>query len=130
MKEILLSIKPEYADKILEGSKQVEYRSWIPSCGLPFKVFIYSSDPKKKIVGSFIVNSIISGVPETVWEKTQAIGGTSADFFFSYFKDKTTAYAYEVSDVEKFPEELDLADVGLSRPPQKFLYIDSSNLNL
>lgn len=125
MKEILLPIKPKYVNKILEGSKQVEYRSWIPSCGLPFKVYIYSSFPIRKIVGSFKVNSIISAEPETVWGKTHNIGGVSAESFFSYFKDKDIAYAYEISEVEKFTNELDLSSIGLCCAPQKFLYVNS-----
>lgn len=41
MKEIMISIKPEYVKKILNGEKTIEIRKTKPSCELPCKVYIY-----------------------------------------------------------------------------------------
>ena len=41
MKEILISIKPEWVEKILDGSKGIEIRKTMPKCELPCKVYIY-----------------------------------------------------------------------------------------
>lgn len=41
MKSILISIKPEYVEKILNGEKTIEIRKTKPSCELPCKVYIY-----------------------------------------------------------------------------------------
>ena len=41
MKSILLSIRPEWCDKILNGEKTVEIRKSSPAHGTPFKVYIY-----------------------------------------------------------------------------------------
>ena len=40
-KSILISIKPEWVEKILDGSKTIEIRKSIPKCKLPIKVYIY-----------------------------------------------------------------------------------------
>lgn len=40
-KAVLLSIKPEWCDKILNGKKTVELRKSCPVHGTPFKVYIY-----------------------------------------------------------------------------------------
>ncbi len=40
-KAVLISIRPEWVRKILNGSKAVEIRKTVPKCGVPFKCYIY-----------------------------------------------------------------------------------------
>ena len=49
MKAVLLSIRPEWCDKILNGKKTVELRKSCPVHGTPFKVYIYCTKAKSKI---------------------------------------------------------------------------------
>ena len=46
MKTILISIKPEWAEKILNGEKTIEIRKTMPKCELPTKVYIYCTKEK------------------------------------------------------------------------------------
>lgn len=39
-KAVLISIRPEWARKILNGSKTVEIRKTAPKCGVPFKCLL------------------------------------------------------------------------------------------
>ena len=48
MKSILISIKPEFVEKILNGEKTIEIRKTKPSCELPCKVYIYETKSKYK----------------------------------------------------------------------------------
>ena len=41
MKAILISIKPKYVAKILNGEKTIEIRKTMPKCDLPIDVYIY-----------------------------------------------------------------------------------------
>ena len=41
MKSILISIKPQWVEKILNGEKTIEIRKTMPRCELPCKVYIY-----------------------------------------------------------------------------------------
>ena len=41
MKAVMISIKPEWVEKILNGEKTIEIRKTIPKCELPCKVYIY-----------------------------------------------------------------------------------------
>ncbi len=41
MKEILISIQPQWVEKILNGEKTIEIRKTMPKCDLPAKVYIY-----------------------------------------------------------------------------------------
>ena len=46
MKEILISIKPQFVEKILNGEKTIEIRKTMPKCELPCKVYIYCTNAK------------------------------------------------------------------------------------
>lgn len=48
MKAIMISIKPQYVEKILNGEKTIEIRKTMPKCELPCKVYIYCTKSKTK----------------------------------------------------------------------------------
>jgi len=50
MKAIMISIKPKYVAKILNGEKTIEIRKTMPKCDLPIDVYIYcTKDNKHKL---------------------------------------------------------------------------------
>lgn len=55
MKSIMISIQPQYVEKILNGEKTIEIRKTMPKCELPCKVYIYCTKGKKlyKCVSNF-----------------------------------------------------------------------------
>ena len=46
MKSVLISIRPEWIVKILNGEKTIEIRKTMPKCELPCKVYIYCTQGK------------------------------------------------------------------------------------
>ena len=46
-KAILISIKPKYLAKILNGEKTIEIRKTMPKCDLPIDVYIYCTKDKQ-----------------------------------------------------------------------------------
>ena len=50
MKSIMISIQPQYVEKILNGGKTIEIRKTMPKCELPCKVYIYCTKGKNTIV--------------------------------------------------------------------------------
>ncbi len=48
-KAVLISIRPEWCEKILNGEKTVEIRKSCPAHGTPFKVYIYCTKAQSKI---------------------------------------------------------------------------------
>ena len=46
MREVLISIRPEWVEKILNGEKTIEIRKTMPKCELPCKVYIYCTNAK------------------------------------------------------------------------------------
>ena len=51
--KVLLSIKPEFADKIFNGTKKYEYRRSIFKKKEVKTVVVYASSPIQKIIGEF-----------------------------------------------------------------------------
>lgn len=49
MKAIMISIQPEWVEKILNKEKTIEIRKTIPKCELPVKVYIYCTKDKTSI---------------------------------------------------------------------------------
>ena len=47
MKSILISIKPKWVAKILNGEKTIEIRKTMPKCDLPVDVYIYCTKDNK-----------------------------------------------------------------------------------
>ena len=123
---ILLSIKPEYAEKILNGEKRYEFRKVLPR-RFPLKdmvVVLYASKPISKIVGRFVIKNILSGEPSNIWEKTGAASGIKKKDFEQYFSGRSVAHAIEVEQATRFEYPKKLSSVlDHNRPPQSFCYI-------
>lgn len=124
----LLSIKPEFAEKIFSGAKRFEYRK-IPFRKNVTNVVVYSSSPVQRIIGEFTVKRIIEGSPEEVWRRTQSYSGISKDFFTSYFSGKQTAYAIEINEFIRYKDEIDpfKENEGFV-PPQSYRYMPSETV--
>lgn len=122
--KVLLSIKPEFAEKILDGSKRFEFRKGIFKNRDISTVIIYATMPLGKVVGQFSIESILSDSPEDLWIKTQKYAGISKSFFDSYYSGRSTAYAIKVGDVERFETPLPLSALGDGiKAPQSYLYL-------
>ena len=52
-KAVLISIRPEWCEKILNGEKTVEIRKNRPSLKMPFKCYIYCTKPVGNVIGEF-----------------------------------------------------------------------------
>ena len=86
---VLLSIKPEFALKIFDGSKRYEYRRAIFKNQEVSRVIVYASDPIKQIIGEFEIEDILHGDPQSLWVKTRRHAGISKERFFNYFTKKS-----------------------------------------
>lgn len=120
--KILMAIKTEYADKILNGTKLYELRK------KPFNenvdtIIIYSSGKVKKVVGEFKIDKIIKDSPDNIWNLGEEVLGIDKKSFYEYFKHSEYAYAIKIKDVIKYDTPKDLKDFGINKAPQSFCYI-------
>jgi predicted transcriptional regulator len=121
--KVLLSIKPEYANKIFTGEKKYEFRRTIFKNKQIKKVIVYASSPISKVIGEFDIDIIISEEPSRLWEITQQHSGISEDFFYSYFNQKEIAHAIKVKSFKKYDDPLCIRKDFNALPPQSFMYL-------
>lgn len=126
--KVLLSIKPEYVNKIVSGEKKFEYRKRI------FKeridtVVVYSTMPVGKIIGEFRIEEIINDTPDNIWSLTNQHSGISENFFMEYFDNCKQGFALKIKDIELYSTPIDPKKRKKRfTPPQSFMYIDNDFL--
>lgn len=126
----LLSIKPQFVEKIISGEKLYEYRKAIFKRPDVKSVVIYSTMPEGKIVGEFTIGNIIAKHPSELWEETKEFSGINKKFFDEYFYNREIAYAIQIKDFKKYETPIDPYEKERDfKAPQSFKYIDiKSNL--
>lgn len=124
--KILLSIKPEYALQILDGSKRFEFRKRVHKDERVQTVVIYATMPIGKVVGEFTIGSIHSERPARLWQRTKTFSGITRQFFDDYFQDRAIGHAIEVKQVTRYSVPKPIGDYLASGvPPQSFAYLKS-----
>ncbi|HBA5332791.1 TPA: ASCH domain-containing protein [Escherichia coli] len=122
--KVLLSIKPEFVEKILNGTKKFEFRKGIFKKTDVKSVVIYSTMPVGKIVAEFDIADVIEDKPSIVWEKTSQYAGISKQFFDSYFHSKEKAFAIEIGNLKIYDQPLHLSSLGDNiTAPQSYRYL-------
>ncbi len=120
---VILSIKPKYVKKILNGTKKYEFRKNIFRKEVK-EILVYATHPVKKIVCKFRIGKIIMDKPENLWNKFGNFSGLEREEFFAYFKNKKIGVAIEIKEVYEFMEPIDLSKVvPESKAPQSWFYL-------
>jgi len=132
-KYVLLSIQPQYADKIFEGAKTVELRRTFPKVEGSQWVIVYVSTPIKAIIGAFQINHIIADNPIEIWNQVKDAAGITREQFDTYYNGINTGYGIFIKQVIKYPEPIPLnkirEQIDNFSVPQNFRYMDSEIAN-
>lgn len=121
--KVLLSIKPEYAFKIFDGTKKFEFRKVIFKNPNIKTVIVYASSPVQKVIGEFEIDDIFSFDPDSLWKKTKKYSGISEDFFYQYFADREIAHAIKIKKTKKYKKPLCIKEDFNVIPPQSYVYL-------
>jgi len=119
--DILISIKPKYAERIFQHKKKYEYRLSIFKKQVS-RAFVYSTSPLQKIIGYFIVGHILVGSPQEIWKQTRKFSGMTARDFFLYAK-KDKIFAIYIKKPQRFIDPIDPKEINSFFPPQSFYYL-------
>lgn len=106
---LLMSIKTKYANQIFAGTKEYEFRrKSIGKKNCHKKIYIYSSQEEKAIVGYIIVDKILSGNLEKIEALTNSFNNKSME---NYFIGCEECYALHISEHHKFIKPIKLEDI-------------------
>lgn len=124
---LFLSLKPKYAAAILSGDKTIELRRSRPLLNSPTSALLYASSPQMALVGSCVVERVISLPVGDLWGDYGAKTGVSYDEYSDYFEGKSTANGLVLSEVTPLSEPVGLEQIRKLwagfQPPQSFLYV-------
>jgi predicted transcriptional regulator len=139
MKSILISIKPKWVAKILNGDKTIEIRKTMPKCDLPIDVYIYCTKSNNdylvyksvremcdkglcgNVVAKFTLNKVEKITPQMwtpkieheILEKSCLKENELFDYVCSHdgTEDKPF-YAWHISNLEIFDKPKELSEFG------------------
>lgn len=117
-----MSIHPEFADAILDGTKTIEFRRR-PLAEDIESGLIYSTSPIKAITGEFAIVEQVIYCPQYMWAKFGHQGGIDRKRFFAYFKDTPQAAGIIIEKARRFTTPRPLPQ-GI-KAPMSFLYLNA-----
>lgn len=124
---LLLSIRPEYALKIFNGTKKIELRRVRPRLEKGDLVIVYVSSPTKALLGSFEVERVIEKLVIHLWQDVEEQAGINLKEFFNYYQGKTVGFGICLRNIQTFHPPIELERLRREwsefRPPQGYRYL-------
>lgn len=129
MKSVMISIQPQWVEKILNGEKTIEIRKTMPKCELPIKVYIYCTKGKNSLIGitrkgeelpysdgQIADKDVFYTIPKTPIERWSELGKVVAEFTLNKITkhdknfidcEDNLCYNFKVCDVKNAGFETD-----------------------
>jgi len=124
---LLLSIKPKFVYKLLNGSKTTELRRVKPRVLTGDVVLIYETSPTMALVGYAVVESVTIEIPDKLWKKVKIRSGVSKFEFDQYYQGAGLGYAINFSNVDALISPIPLSSLRCKvkgfHPPQSYRYL-------
>lgn len=120
---ILLSINPQYVERIMCGKKKFEFRKNVCKRNVD-KIVIYSTSPVMKVVGEAEVEEVLVDEPQKIWNVTEEYSGVEREFFDEYYEGREQAVAYKLKSVVEYDKPKMLNEYGIKSAPQSFCYLN------
>lgn len=128
MSIILMSIKPEYVDKIFSGEKKYEYRKRLCKEKID-TIIVYSSSPIQKVVGELKIKQVLYDKKNVIWNKTNKYGGITKIKYDNYYENCGYVVAYEIEKAILYDKQKDLKDFNVRTAPQSYVYITNKGVD-
>jgi predicted transcriptional regulator len=124
---VLVSIRPFYAAKILDGHKTVELRRKFPEVGaIGGMALIYSSSPVSAIVGCARIKRVLKLPVSRIWKEYGTVACISKGEFDAYFTGLRCGFVIFFEGVQPLKKQLKAIDLvaqfGIV-PPQSYRYV-------
>jgi predicted transcriptional regulator len=132
-KYLFISVKPEFAEKIISKEKKIELRKVKPNVTVGDYVIIYASSPIKSIIGFGMIQKIIETTPKQMWETYSSLLGIDKSRFDDYYYGKKMAIGIKIKKIQQItPIHLeDLRNVTPNfQPPQIYRYVSNMDMML
>jgi len=130
---LLLTVKPQFAERIFVGTKKVELRRLKPRISIGDQVLVYTSSPTKAITGAFEVKDVLSGSPDFLWREVGPKTGMDKKEFDRYFAGADYGHAIFLGHVWRLPESIPLTLLREMlpgfHPPRSHRYLSKDEID-
>jgi predicted transcriptional regulator len=123
---LLMSLRPRFAEAILDGTKTVELRRTRVSATPGTTIIIYASSPVMSVVGLATLVAVETARPSTLWRRHRHHLGLTHAEFRDYLAGTDTASCLSVAEPRTLPAPYALAwlrDHADFHPPQSYRYL-------
>ncbi|WP_319519671.1 ASCH domain-containing protein [uncultured Martelella sp.] len=129
-RDAIISIRPPYAEAILDGAKTIELRRRIPSLSVGTTLWIYATKPVGAVIGLARVQRIVRGDPEQIWLDFGHAAAIDRVSYEAYFSGADEAIGIILADVERSEEFVEIEKLRTIRegfhPPQVLMWISGT----
>ena len=129
-RDVVLSVRPNYSTKIVEGKKTVELRRRFPVSAPDGTIaYIYSTSPVQAMVGSAEIAGVFKLPVADIWKRFSKVAHVKQDTFKKYFSGLEDGFALQFRNARAFSRPLELTELRKRfgfEPPQSFLYATST----
>ncbi len=130
---VLLSVRPNFAGMLLDGSKTAELRRCQTRIVPGTLALLYASSPQRALVGAVRIETLHTLAPSTVWERWGARTGLSRSEFNDYVEGCDVVTALLLDAAVPFSAPIPLASLRLRWDrfivPQSYRYLDTQEIN-
>jgi predicted transcriptional regulator len=118
-----MAIHPVYADAILDGAKQVEFRKRKLAEDIT-TVVIYATAPVQRVIGEFRIRETVVDDPESIWVRFGDVGVIDRDAYGAYYANSDHAVAFVVDEATRYERPQSLKELSTAPSvPQSFSYM-------
>lgn len=125
-RDVVLSIRPQYSQKIIDGRKSVELRRRFPTSAPRGTIaYIYSTSPVRAMVGMAEIKDVLKLPVFEIWERFEEQAFIQKRDFDKYFDGVEEGFALLFEGAKAFTAPMPLAALRKRfgfEPPQSFLY--------
>lgn len=124
--DVLLSVRPQYANLLVDGVKRIELRRKFPTnLKGGTRCLIYSSSPTQRVIGECKIESVKKLPLVDLWKESAMDAMISWADFSSYFSGLDCGYAVRVYGPQRYerPKELSKVAGKEAKPPQSYRYL-------
>jgi predicted transcriptional regulator len=133
-RDVLVSVRPPYAAKIIQGQKTVELRRRFPESASPgATVFIYSSSPVSAVVGWALIKQVLRMPVSRIWKEygpSACISKKEFDAYFDGLKYGFVIFLQKARALKQQLKAIDLKEKFGIVPPQSYRYLTEGYFNL
>lgn len=131
-KYLFIAVKPEYANKLISGEKDIELRKTKPHVQAGDYAIIYASAPAKVVLGYGKIKRIILCSPQEMWANFSSRLGIKEQDYLMYYMNSNKSVGIEFEMIKPINPislaELRRVDPNF-HPPQIYRYVSNEEIH-